>query len=78
MTNFKIEFSNPWLLLLLIPAIALTLFPYFRLAKQYRRTRNRVISVVLHLVVMLLSITLISGISFSYRSEERRVGKECL
>ncbi len=66
MTNFKIEFSNPWLLLLLIPAIALTLFPYFRLAKQYRRTRNRVISVVLHLVVMLLSITLISGISFSY------------
>ncbi|MDE7158280.1 MAG: VWA domain-containing protein, partial [Clostridiales bacterium] len=66
MTNFKIGFSNPWLLFLLIPAIALTLWPYFRLAKQYRRNRNRIISVVLHMIVMVLSIALISGISFSY------------
>ena len=31
MSNFRIEFSNPWLLLLLIPAAALALIPYFRI-----------------------------------------------
>lgn len=66
MTNFKITFSNPWLLLLLIPAFALTLFPYFRLAKKYRRNRNRIVSVVLHSLVMVLCITLLSGMMFLY------------
>lgn len=66
MSNFKINFSNPWLLLLLIPAIILTLFPYFRIAKKYRRTRNRVVSIVLHTLVMFLCITLLAGITFSY------------
>ena len=41
----KIIFSNgPWWLLLLIPALALTLIPYFKLKKRYRRTRNRISS----------------------------------
>ena len=66
MSNFRIEFSNPWLLLLLIPAVALALIPYFRIAKRYRRTRNRVISIVLHCLVMLLCISLLAGISFRY------------
>ncbi len=66
MTNFQINFEYPWLLLLLIPAIALTLLPYLRMQKRYRRTRNRVISVVLHMVVMVLCVTLVSGITFSY------------
>lgn len=66
MSNFRIEFSNPWLLLLLIPAIALALIPYFRVAKKYRRTRNRVISVVLHCIVMVLCVSLLAGISFRY------------
>ncbi|MBO7297681.1 MAG: VWA domain-containing protein [Clostridia bacterium] len=66
MSNFTVNFSNPWLLLLLIPALGLTLFSYFRLAKRYRCTRNRIVSIVLHLVVMLLCITTLAGISFSY------------
>ncbi len=61
MTNFQINFEYPWLLLLLIPAIALTLLPYLRMQKRYRRTRNRVISVVLHMVVMVLCVTLEIG-----------------
>jgi len=66
MTNFAINFSIPWLLLLLIPAVVLTLWPYFRLAKRYRRTRNRIISIVLHLLIMVMSISLLAGMTFTY------------
>ena len=44
MSHFRIDFAHPWLLLLLIPALALTLIPFFRLTKKFRRTRNRVVS----------------------------------
>lgn len=67
MHNFQINFAHPWLLLLLIPAVLFTLLPYFRLAKRYRRTRNRITSIVLHLMVMVLSILALSGITFSYQ-----------
>lgn len=67
MSNFQIEFTNPWLLLLLIPALFFALFPYFRLSKRFRRTRNRVISVVLHSLIMVLAVTLLAGIGFSYQ-----------
>ena len=67
MSKLSIHFSNPWLLLLLIPAIALTLLPYFKLSKRYRRTRNRIGSIVLHLTVMLLAITTLAGLTFVYR-----------
>ena len=66
MTNFSINFWNPWLLLLLIPAFGLTLFSYFRLNKRYRFTRNRIVSMVLHLVIMVFSIAVLAGMTFSY------------
>jgi uncharacterized membrane protein len=66
MTNLRLEFSYPWLLLLLIPAAILTFLPYFRLAKRYRRTRNRVTSVVLHSIVMTLAICILAGLTFHY------------
>ena len=66
MSDFQITFSNPWLLLLLIPAAALTLFTYFRFAKKYRRNRNRVVSAILHSLVMLLCVTVLAGVAFSY------------
>lgn len=72
MTNFTIQFAYPWsgwLLFLLIPAIAVPLFLHFRLAKRYRRTRNRIISLVLHLTVMVLAISALSGMIFSFRVE---------
>ncbi len=67
MTNFKVEFLiSPWLLLLLIPALFLTFFPYFRMAKRYRKTRNRIVSIVLHVIIMVLCISVLSGMKFSY------------
>ena len=67
MHDFQIVFSHPWLLLLLIPALALTLIPYFMLSKKYRRTRNRITSMVLHMCVMVLAISVLSGIRFDYK-----------
>ena len=66
MTNFRIEYSHPWLLLLLIPAVVLTFLPYFMSAKKYRRTRNRILSIVFHLTALVLAINLLAGIKFTY------------
>ena len=66
MTNFSINFTNAWWLLLLIPAVALTLISYFKLNRRYRCTRNRIVSICLHLVIMVLAITLLAGITFEY------------
>ena len=66
MYNFTIGFEHPWLLLLLIPALALTLIPYFRSSKKYRRNRNRIVSMTLHMLVMTLCICVLSGIVFRY------------
>ena len=66
MSNFRISFSNPWFFLLLIPAVILTLIPYFRMKKRYRRTRNRIAAIVLHLTVMLLTVAVLAGTSLEY------------
>lgn len=67
MKNFQIHFSYPWLLLLLIPALLFTILPYFRLNKRYRRTRNRITSMVLRAVVFVLSIATLSGFVINYQ-----------
>ncbi len=66
MTNLQMHFANPWLLFLLIPALFVVLFPYFRSPKKYRRTRNRIVSVVLGTVVMILGVSVLSGLNFTY------------
>ena len=66
MTNFSVLFENAWWLLLLIPAFALTLISYFKLNKRYRFTRNRIVSIVMHLIVMVLSIALLAGMTIEY------------
>ncbi len=75
MSNFRITYNYPWLLLLIIPAVLLALIPYFRLEKRYRFTRNRVISITLHIISMVLVINLLAGLGFSYEvpNEENEV-----
>ena len=66
MTNFSVNFTNAWWLLLLIPAVVLTLISYFSLNKKYRFTRNRIASVTLYLVSLFLAIGLLAGLTFQY------------
>ena len=67
MTNLTIEFTNsPWLLFVLIPAIVVALIPYFRLNKKYRRTRNRISSLSLHITIMILATLVLAGLKFNY------------
>jgi hypothetical protein len=66
MTNFSINFTYPWFLLLLIPAVGVTLITYFRVSKKYRKTRNRITSMVLNIVGMTLCIAVLAGMNFSY------------
>lgn len=67
MQNFGIQFTYPWLLLLIIPAIGVALIPYFLINKKYRRTRNRIVSIVLHSVIMVLAVSVLAGIKFVYQ-----------
>ena len=66
MTNLSVNFTNAWWLLLLIPAVALTLGSYFKLNKRYRCTRNRIVSMSMHLVIMLLAILMLAGLTLDY------------
>ena len=67
MHNFKVVFSSsPFWLLLLIPALAAILIPYFLISKKYRRNRNRIVAMVLEFIVMVMAIFTLAGISFTY------------
>ena len=66
MQDFTIQFTYPWLLLLLILGIGVALIPFFRIEKKYRYTRNRVCSVVLHCITITLAILALAGMNFSY------------
>lgn len=66
MSDFTITFTNPWLLFLMIPGIALVLFAFFRVSKQFRYTRNRVISLSLGVVMVVFCAFMAAGIGFSY------------
>lgn len=66
MSNFNISFSHPWVLFLLIAAVLLTLIPHLRIKKKFRRNRNRIVSLVLHLIVLSLTILVLSDIRFNF------------
>jgi len=66
MTNFSINFIFPWLLLLIVPFAVVTFITYFRHPKKHRRNRNRIVSIVLHLIVVVMATLVLSGLTFSY------------
>lgn len=58
----NITFDNPYLLLLMIPIIAIAFIPYLRLKPKRRHTRNKVTSLILHCLIIILSCFVLSGI----------------
>lgn len=70
MNSFSIYLVHPWLLFLLIPLVALTLWPVFRLPKARRFTRNRVISLGLHLVILVLLVALLADMTVYKKRDE--------
>lgn len=66
MTSIAFTIS-PYLLFVAIPLIGLSLIPYFKISKKYRRTRNRIISLVLHCVTIVLATLALSGIQFVHK-----------
>ena len=66
MIHFKIHFSYPLLLLIFLFGAAMTALLYFRLSKKYRKNRNRITSMVLHLLVLALAVLTLAGTMFTY------------
>lgn len=58
----KITFDNPYLLLLMIPIIAIAFIPYLRLKPKRRHTRNKVTSLILHCIIIVLACVVLTGI----------------
>ena len=73
MNSINITFENPWLLLLLIPALAVILIPFFRIPKSRRKTVKKILPVVLHSVIAFLLVLIISGFSIVEKSRTHAV-----
>lgn len=68
MLSIYIECTHPWYLLLIVLFAAFTVIPYFTIPKKYRKTRNRITSMVLHGIISLLVIFILSGMTFVHVS----------
>jgi len=64
MYSITMHFERPYLLFLLIAFYALTIIPYLKLNKRYRKTRNRITSMILHTILSTLAVLLIAGTTF--------------
>lgn len=71
----KFTFTHPWLLLVFLFGAGMTLFLYLRLSKKYRRTRNRITSMVLHIIVLALAVLTMAGmmINVSIPNKENQI-----
>ncbi len=59
MTN--ISFDNPYLLLLLIPLVLLTVIPYALAIKKENRSRGATVALICHLAIILLATLAVAG-----------------
>lgn len=73
MNSTSITFASPWLLLLLIPALFVILFPYLRLPKEKRRSLKKIIPVILHCLIALFLVLIIAGLSFVTHTTDEAV-----
>ena len=59
----NISFDNPFLLLLLIPMLALVLVPYFIAIHKENKSRAAMVALALHIVIILLTVLAAAGMS---------------
>lgn len=59
--KFGIHFAYPLLLLIFLLGAAVTALLYFTLSKKYRKNRNRITSMVLHMIVFALAVLTLAG-----------------
>lgn len=62
MTDFNVEILRPWLLLIMVPALILGIIPFFKLHKNRRSSTKHIIPFIIHLVLVFLLTTLVSGV----------------
>jgi len=70
MSNLQLEFGTEWsvwLWLLLVPLVAVALILFFRISAKQRKTRYRIISLTLHIMVAVLSVAILTGMTFTYQ-----------
>lgn len=63
MNSINISFSQPWLLLLIIPLIGLALRPFLSLPHKMRYMKKRIASLVIHIVMLVLLTLIVAGIN---------------
>ena len=63
MLSISINFSYPYLLLLIVLLVAATFIPYFMISKRYRKTRNRWVSIICHILASILAVLMLSGMT---------------
>ena len=69
MSGYAVNFTfSPWLLLLIIPAIALVVATFF-VGKRRKITINRIIAAILQSIVFVLCIFAVAGINVTYDEE---------
>ncbi len=65
MTRYELTFESPWLLLLLIPALALVVVPWLRIPAELRKGFRKIAPVALHGFLALVLVLILSGMAFS-------------
>ena len=73
MSNIKIVFENPWMLLVAIPALAFLVVPFILLPKRARMTVKKITSLALHLTVTTLLVLILSGVTIVKTTDEQAV-----
>ena len=59
----NINFANPFLLLILVPMLALVIVPYFIAIRKENKSRSAAISLALHIVIVFLVVFAAAGMS---------------
>jgi len=73
MNTIELKFDNPWLLLLIIPCLAVILVPFFLLPAKRRKSFKKIAPAVIHSVVVVMLVLILSGFSFVKKTSDRAV-----